>query len=458
MAAGMCPERLQRVTALTRGYVDSGRMPCADVLVARHNKLLLRDTYGDLNVESRTPLPEDALFRIYSMTKPLTCIAGMICYERGFFAMDDPVGLHLPEFANLSVLVGGGKPPPGPEEASELMATPLPENCPLTIGHLFTHTNGLSRAPGGPAPTSLAESVQQVAASPLLFLPGTQWKYSGGHDVVARLVEVWTGCSYEEFLRSEVLKPLRMHGTTFRVPLAQRHRLVTPYSYTQTAGNAVAPGLLFETTTQDVYAEGDSEDRVCVGAVTNTAGFPAPSGGLVSTMADYSKFAHMLLNGGELEGGGRLLGRKTVQQIATNYLPIAAGCQAPDGSPWLRTPDCGVLGAASDLPTPGHSNTNGGPGIGFGVGGMAVVSDTSLVPYPCSDGEIYWVGAASTHFWVDRAEGLVVIFFSQLLPWTQYNYMRELRIAVSQALIDDDCGRALTLSATVSSPGPQPRL
>ena len=200
--AGLDPVRLERAAALCQGDVDSGQMPCTSLLVARHGEIAMRRDYGLMDVAEGKPLAEDALFRIFSMTKPLTCIAGLVCYEMGCFQLDDPVSLYLPEF----------------NEHDDPAA-------PLTIEHCFTHTNGVQDTTGN-TPTNLAEKVAQLAASPRLFPPGSAWKYGPGHDVIGRLTEVFTGMPYADFLREAVLAPTGMEDTSFVVP-GERGRFQT---------------------------------------------------------------------------------------------------------------------------------------------------------------------------------------------------------------------------------------
>ena len=217
--AGLDPVRLERAAALCQGYVDSGQMPCTSLLVARHGEIAMRRDYGLMDVAEGKPLVEDALFRIFSMTKPLTCIAGLVCYEMGCFQLDDPVSLYLPEF----------------NEHDDPAA-------PLTIEHCFTHTNGLQDTTGN-TPTSLAEKVAQLAASPLLFPPGSAWKYGPGHDVIGRLTEVFTGMPYADFLREAVLAPTGMEDTSFVVP---GERDVPDDGYRASLGCVLTPMALLQ--------------------------------------------------------------------------------------------------------------------------------------------------------------------------------------------------------------------
>lgn len=411
-SVGMCPERLAQVQALCRGYVDRGEKAFTQVLVARAGKIVLEDSYGLADLEAQTPVADDAIVRIYSMTKPLTCVAALMCYEKNCFQLDDPVSKYLPEFASMQVFVGGTADAPGLQQAAS----------PITIAHLFTHTSGIgagtdpalaklqqrqARAWMGP-PSSLAEEVKRIAEMPLMAHPGTRWHYASGHTVLGRCIEVWTGVEYSEFLRTRIFEPLRMDDTSFVVEESKRDRFTKNYRHGSIPLQAYAP-------------ERSYFDPNVV---------PGPSGGLTGTIRDYWKFCQCLLNNlkGQTFEGVRLLGRKTAEFIGTNHLPNHC--------------DMATMGQASFSESPMD-------GVGFGLG-VAVVVDPARSQLLRSPGEWYWGGMASTAFWVDPQEDMVTVFFTQLVPSGSTPIRPELRIAVNAAVIDAPRGVYMPSTGSVT--------
>lgn len=397
-SVGMCPERLAQVQAVCRGYVDRGEKAFTQVLVSRAGKVVLEDSYGMADLEAQKPVADDAIVRIYSMTKPITCVAALMCYEKNCFQLDDPVSKFLPEFEHMQTFVGGTAAAPGLEPAAS----------PITIRHLFTHTSGIGagtdpalarlqqemgRALPVPATPSLAEDVKRIASMPLMAHPGTKWHYASGHTVLGRCIEVWTGIEYSKYLDLMIFKPLAMDDTSFTVDESKRDRFTKNYQHGEIP--------LVEGWTGDYF---------------NPNVVPGPSGGLAGSIRDYWKFCQCILNNlkGQTFEGVRLLGRKTAEFMGTNHLPDHG--------------DMATMGQASFSESPMD-------GIGFGLG-VAVVVDPAKSQLLRSPGEFYWGGMASTAFWIDPQEDIVVVFFTQLVPSGSTPIRPELRIAVNAAVID----------------------
>jgi len=350
----------------------------------------------------------DTIFRIYSMTKPITSVALMTLYEEGRFQLDDPVSRFLPELGGLRVW----------DDGTPLSFRTVPAERDITVRDLLTHTAGFTYgfmgrhpldalyrrrgiegravlAPQEGAPsTDLAEMVGKLGDLPLLFAPGSRWSYSVATDVCGHLIEKLSGQSFDAFLSERVLGPLEMVDTGFSVTPDQADRLASCYACT-----AAHPLV-------EVDAPASSSYRT---PPTYLSG----GGGLVSTAADYLRFALMLLNGGELDGT-RILGRKTVEYMTVNHLPTGG--------------DLASMGQRVFSETTYE-------GIGFGLG-FSVVLDPVKAAVVGSAGEYAWGGAASTTFWVDPREELVVLLLTQLLPSSTYPIRRQMKALTYQALID----------------------
>jgi CubicO group peptidase (beta-lactamase class C family) len=402
---GLDPERLERIDRHFTRYVDNGKLPGWLLTVSRNGHLAHVSTCGARDMEAGLPVETDTLWRIYSMSKPITSVAAMILYEEGAFELNDPVSAYIPSFADVRVFTGG----------SDIRMTTVPATEPMRIWHLLTHTSGLTygfhrshpvdaryRAAGfewgHPDGMDLAASCDAWASMPLLFQPGAEWNYSVSTDVLGRVIEVASGQSFDEFLASRLFGPLGMTETGFGVGEPDRGRLAALYTRGQ-GGQA---------------ARLDSMGKVSRTRPTFLSG----GGGLISTAADYDRFTQMLLRrpgspAGELEGT-RLLGPRTVAYMTRNQLPGGA-----------------------DLETFGRPLFAEAPfrGMGFGLG-FAVVLDPAAGKTLTSAGECSWGGAASTAFFVDPAEGLTVSFFTQLLPSSSYPIRSQLRQLVYQALTD----------------------
>ena len=355
---------------LTQDTGDAGYLG-AIALVADHGTVVYRGAFGHADLQGQQPLHEDAIFRIYSMTKPVTSVAALMLVEEGRLQLDAPVATYLPAFAGLQRVAGGSIAAP----------TLVPVQRPLTVRHLLTHTAGfatggddirvasaLLQAQAPEEAADLAGYADRVARAPLGAEPGKRFRYDGVNtEVLARVVEVASGQSFETFLRTRIFTPLALRDTGFEVLPAQRGRIMA-----LTTRNAAG---------QRVLADTPSAREPGVRLRPYTSG----AGGLYSTAADYLRFARMLAEGGTLEGV-RLLREDTVAMMMSDQL------------------------AGFDPPVPAPE-----PGEGFGLGGY-VVTDPAISMRPGSRGQFGWSGAASTYFTIDRERGLVILLLSQHLP------------------------------------------
>ncbi len=403
--AGLDKERLGRIDAHFARYVADGRLAGWLLTVRRHGRLAHVARCGSRDREAGLPVTDDTLWRIYSMTKPVTSVAAMILYEEGKLALTDPVSEFIPSFGDVRVYAGG----------SDQKQVTVPATEPVRVWHLLTHTAGLTygfhrvhpvdalyRAAGfewgTPPGTDLAAACDLWAGLPLLFQPGAEWNYSVATDVLGRVVEVASGQRLDEFLTARILAPLGMTDTAFWTGPEAAPRLAALYR--------PGPG--------GAAVRLDELGRAALKSPRMLGG----GGGLVSTAADYDRFTQMLLDradspAGELDGV-RLLSPRTVGYMARNHLP-----------------------GGQDLETFGRPLHAESPfrGIGFGLG-FAVVIDPVPGKVVCSPGELSWGGAASTAFWIDAAAGLTVSFFTQLLPSSTHPIRPRLRQLVYQALTD----------------------
>ena len=394
---GLSTPRLARVTQWMRRWVDSGQLPGLLVAVVRNDRLAWFETCGYRDVEAGRAVEPGTIYRIYSMTKPITTVAALMLYEEGRFQLDDPVARFIPAFAGTRVFAGG--------DAESFETGPLAR--PVTVHDLMTHTSGLTYGFQHEHPVDalyrahrvefnanlgpLAGLVDAAAARPLLFQPGTRWNYGVSTDVLGRLVEVWSGVPLDTFFEERIFAPLGMCDTGFHVPEGQGHRFASSYTRAEDGGLALHDPA--------------GESRFLEPALTLSGG-----GGLVSTAADYLRFTRMLRGRGALEGA-RLLGRKSVELMTMNHLP---GDLVDMGQPRF-----------SEMPF---------AGIGFGLG-VSVVLDPAKARILGSPGEYAWGGMASTTFWVDPAEDLIVLLLTQLTPSSTYPIRRELRVLIYQALL-----------------------
>ncbi len=397
---GFSKDRLDRLDAVLHRYVDEGRLPGVQTLVSRHGTLVHRDCYGYADVEGGTEVQPDTIYRLYSMTKPITSVALLMLYEEGHFLLENPVGRWLPEFSDLEVFCGGTADEP---ETFRL-------EKPMTVHHVMTHTSGLTygfqyanpvdelyRRHGlgtfdRPVPfENLRQAMGVLARQPLLFEPGTRWNYSMSTDVCGALIEVMSGMPLDQFFTSRIFEPLGMVDTDFAVHDEKLDRCAALYAPTPSTGIQLL-----------------ARPR----SMTRRAAVLSGGGGLVGTADDYLRFCHLLLFGGELEGV-RLLSPRTVSFMTSNHLPGGATLNEMGQETFTET--------AME-------------GTGFGLG-VAVLVDPVANQALGSQGTFSWGGAASTAFWVDPREEVVVVFLTQLLPSTTYPLRRHLQAGVYQALV-----------------------
>lgn len=400
--AGFAPERLARIDRHFEGYVDQKKLAGWHIAISRRGKLVHSSTYGHRDIESAAAFTDDTVVRMFSMSKPITSVAAMMLYEEGLLELKSPISKWLPEFAETRVYRSG----------SFLAPLTEPQVEPIRVWHLLTHTSGLTYGFhnthvtdaiyrrggfewGNPPGASLAECCALWAEMPLAFQPGSEWNYGVSTDVLGRLVEVVAGVPLDEFFRTRIFEPLGMTETDFYVHAESMERLATLYVRNPATGEAVAaPGALSRTPIEPPAMLGGG-------------------GGLVGTAHDYMRFAHMLLNRGELDGV-RLLGSRTVDYMTRNHLP---------GNVDLET-----------FGRPLFAETSF-DGVGFGLG-FSVVLDAAANKVMRSEGEYSWGGAASTIFWVDPVQEIVALFLTQLLPSSTYPIRSQLNQLVHQALVD----------------------
>jgi CubicO group peptidase (beta-lactamase class C family) len=369
--AGLSVDSLNMADAKMQAYVDEGKLPCVATLVIRDGKVVHRFTYGMADIEEGRPLTDDAIFRVYSMSKPITAAALMILYDEGKFQLDDPVAMYIPAFENTKVYVDGAI---------------VDQQEPFTIRHLLTHTAGFTYgwgdsyvdslyrslgSVGSWGPKTLSEMVAILAGLPLKYQPGTTYEYSVALDVTGYLVEVLSGMTFDAFLQTRMFDPLGMDDTGFEVPEEESGRLAMIYTPDADSGGLKpVPDM-----TNEVKQK-----------VTLFSG----GGGLVSTLDDYGKFGQMLLNGGELNGV-RVLQESTVKLIMSDQMPEAVEY---DG--------------------------------GYGLGGYVNLED----------GSYGWSGAASTDFVANPSKDMVILTFTQYVPFMGVPLADEYKKMVWNAVLE----------------------
>jgi CubicO group peptidase (beta-lactamase class C family) len=402
-SAGMSKAAFDRIEAhLKHRYIDAGRFPGTQLVVYRRGKVVHSAAQGFADVERKVPVKDDTIFRIYSMTKPITSVAFMMLFEEGRVALDEPVHKYIPEWKNLGVFQAGTLP----------AFLTRPPSRPMLIVDLLRHTSGLTygfqqrsnvdaayreKQIGEIEKTGTLQSmIEDLAKFPLEFSPGEAWNYSVSTDVIGYLIGKISGKPFEQFLKERIFDPLGMTDTDFFVPSAKAHRLAACYSADGKGGM----------TLQD-----DPAESSFLAPPTLVSG----GGGLCSTAADYLSFCRALLNRGEL-GEVRLIGPKTLALMTSNHLP---------GGRDLTEMSRSLFSEATYA------------GVGFGLG-FSVTMNPALTLIPGSAGEYAWGGAASTSFWIDPAEDLIAIFMTQLLPSSSYPVRRELRTMVYSAITDSN--------------------
>ncbi len=402
-------ERLARIDAHMNQAVEQDIMAGGQALIYQNERVVYSKTWGVRDKAAGDPMPEDAIYRIYSMTKPITSVAVMMLYEEGKFLLSDPIGKYIPELADLTVYNSGGLGIISPKTARQpTIEDLLAHKAGFTYG--FFHDSPVDRKylmKGllQQADKTLGDFVTDLGTIPLLFEPDTRWHYSVATDILSRLVEVVSGQSYGEFLQERIFTPLNMQDTGFTIDPEKAHRVATLYSPVGIAAQFETKGFAARPTGPGLEpAMAQFNEPYQQGARLQSGG-----GGLLSTTQDYLRFARMLLNGGDLDGK-RLLAPDTVKLMRSD-----------------------VLGS---LPNP-HSIGQSAPrdGVGFGLG-FGVITDRGLAASPLSNGSYYWGGAAGTVFWIDPEKDMIVIFMTQSIP--HLTQLREqIRVLTYQAMVEE---------------------
>jgi CubicO group peptidase (beta-lactamase class C family) len=403
-AAGLDAHQLERITDhFDERYIAPGKIAGCQVAVSRHGQLGYFRSFGSMDLERGKPMADDTIFRIYSMTKPITGVALLTLYEQGAFQLSDPVHRFIPQWTDLKVR----------EKSDDGSSRLVDPQRPMSVRDLMMHMSGLGFAgrglpivktddegrtsvlPSWEPGATLETLVDRLAERALRFHPGTRWFYSTSTDMCGRLVEIISGQRFDEYLQRVVFDPLQMVDTGFMVPESKLDRLATNYSRTADKKLVVI----------------DDPER---SGFRKMPTFLSGGGGLVSTTSDYLRFAQMLANGGELDGV-RVLGRKTVELMTTNHLP-------DNGE--LRT-----------YAVPGAYGEVGFDGTGFGLT-VAVGLGPARTQVIGSAGDFMWGGWASTIFWVDPSDELVVVFMTQFAPSGTFNFRNQLKALVYPAIVD----------------------
>ena len=394
------PARLARIDAFVKErYLDSGKLPNAQLLIARDGEIAHFSSQGPAR-EGGKAIDEGSLFRIASMTKPITSIAFMQLVERGLVALDTPVHHVLPEFKDLAVYNGGGAGVP-------FLTKPCER--PMQMVDLLRHTSGLTYSFQNRSNVDAAYRegklenwhgnhdldgfIAALGRIPLEFSPGTAWNYSVSTDVLGAVVQRLSGQGLGDYFRQHIFAPLKMDDTFFAVPADKTERLTDCHTFVPGKGRVLY-------------------DRGAESAWSHAPKLVSGGGGLVSTALDYHRFCSMLLNGGELEGE-RIVARKTLQLMTLNHLPDGG-----DLASWSKS----LFSEATNA------------GVGFGLG-FAVNGNVAATLIPGSVGEFYWGGMFSTAFFVDPVERVHMVFMTQLSPSSTYPIRRELKTLIYSALV-----------------------
>jgi len=396
---GLSSARLSRLSEWLQGEVARGAVPGAVVIIGRRGKIAYQQAVGFRDREANAPMPEDAVFRIASMTKPIVSLGIMMLAEEGRLSLTDPVARHLPEFQEMRV----GVPRTDPTTGRVSLALE-PAARPITVQDLLRHTSGLTYG-NGEDPVAQAyrqanlrergitsaEFIRRLAALPLMHQPGTHWEYSYSTDVLGRIIEVVSGTDLHSFVVERIARPLGMTDTGFWAPQEATSRAAYPQTDRNTGRRPAVPDPLVRPS------------------------WFSGGGGMVSTARDYARFAQFLLNKGELDGV-RLVSRKTIELMTANHLPAGTRYGGDIGTRF-----------AALAPTPEM-------GQGFGLG-FAVRTEAGLNPLPGSVGDYYWGGAYGTYFWVDPREDMYVILMMQA-PAQRLPFRYQLRQFAYQAIVD----------------------
>jgi CubicO group peptidase (beta-lactamase class C family) len=400
---GVSLERLNRVSEISKNYVSDGRVPGIVTMIARKGKLIYFEAFGNRGINNKVKIKKNDLFRIYSMTKPITAIAAMQLYEKGKFQLNDPITKYLPEFDNLKRYNSKG----------ELIDV----KTEITMQQLLTHTAGFTYGwGGGPVDEKYQEAklwesdgskefIDKVSSLPLLFEPGTKWHYSIAVDITGVIIERLSGKTFSEYLSDNIFTPLGMKDTFFEVPNNKLNRFLPNHYYNKTNNSL---GTINE-----------DNSKISAGSNYEKVKFYSGGGGLVSTAMDFMIFSECVRNGG-IYNGKRIIGPKTVKFMTKNHLSGSLSGKGGSGeSPsWDTT---SLDQAESD-------------GFGFGLG-FGLVTDSVKRSIIGSDGEYSWGGAAGTIFWIDPVEEISVISMIQLMssPWP---LREELKVATYQSLVE----------------------
>jgi CubicO group peptidase (beta-lactamase class C family) len=403
---GFSAERLERIRAHFQRYINQGQVTGFVLLIARKGKVVAREVMGTLDAETGRPMREDAIFRIYSMSKPIAAVALMMLHEEGLFRLGDPISKYLPELAGLQVYAGmkNGEPSFEPARHEPTMKEVLSHSAGFAYGlaslkELKSPGDGglgadpveamYARAQLLDPRTALVDMVTKLSKLPLMYQPGTSWSYSVSNDVQGRLVEVISGMSFDRYLDERVFGPLGMKDTGFTLPPADAERFTSNYLIS-------AEGMtLADAPADSLYVAGRGKR------------FFSGGGGLVSTAPDYLRFAQMLANGGELDGV-RILSRKTLALMTMDHLPEGVEMR--------------IAGRAMF------------PGVGYGLG-FGIALEPAIAGETTSVGSFWWGGAANTGFWVDPSEDLIGVVMTQRFPGDQ-PFAPQLQSLTYQALDD----------------------
>ena len=398
-SAGFCDHRLERVSEhLEQNYINPGKIPGCQVLIGRRGHVAYFRSFGFADKEREVAVRDDTIFRIYSMTKPITSIALMMLFEEGRLQLTDPVHKFIPSWKNQRVWVKG-------EGKSMELRSP---SEPVSIAHLLSHTSGLTYGESlfpSDHPVdklygsiredkkSLAAFVDEFAQIPLRFDPGTRWCYSLSTDVCGALVEIISGQTFSEFLSERIFIPLEMFDTAFTISDEKVPRLAANYERDENKNL-----VLIDDPVKSIYA--------------NTGRLQSGGGGLLSTTADYSKFCEMLLGGGKYLGC-RIIGDRTLKMMSQNHLPKNADLASV------------AMGSFSETAY---------EGVGFGLGFAQTLSEVRA--QNLGVGDFYWGGMASTIFWVDPKESMFCVFMTQLVPSRTFNFRGQLKALVYSSIED----------------------